>query len=336
MSTLFTCAPRVVLPSAAPLPEWLAARRDGIGGSDVAAIVGVSKYAGPTKVYYDKLGVLPDVDNAAMEWGRRLESAVRQKFADEHLEFHITDGPGLVTHPDRSWQLATVDGLAAESPNSPPFAVVEVKTGRSGSDEWGDELTDEVPMPYLCQVTWYLDIFGLDVGYLAVLLDGRDYREYQIDYDAKLAAKLRGHAEAFWTRHVLPQVPPEPDGLTATAEVLASLHNPKPKSEGALDPNVVGWAQIYGNAHQDALAAEARKQEAGNHIRAAFLAAGSPQHGVVGGRKVASFSLVGGKPKDVFDEAAFAAANPELHAKYVTTHTPEPTRRLSISKEFTA
>ena len=328
--------PVSLLPPGASHTDWLDARRTGIGGSDVAAIVGVSKYAGPTTVFYDKLGALPDQDNAAMEWGRRLETAVRGKFADEHPEFCVVDGPGLVAHPDRRWQLATVDGLASEGPHGAPFAVVEVKTGRCGSDEWGDELTDEVPLPYLCQVIWYLDVFGLDVGFLAVLLDGRDYREYQIDYDAELAGKLRGHAEAFWTRHVLPRIPPDPDGLEATAEVLALQHNPVRKSEAQLDANTLGWARIYGNAHQDELAAKARKQQAGNHIRAAFLAAGSPHHGLVGGVKVASFSKSDPKPVAEFDADRFAADHPDLFAQYATTSIPEPTRRLTVSKEFTA
>lgn len=325
--------PVPLLPADAPLEEWLAARRRGIGGSDVAAVVGVSRYAGPTRVYYDKLGVLPNEDNAAMEWGRRLEDAVRQKFADEHPEFHVRRGPGLVAHPNRPWQLATIDGLVAECPDGDPVALLEVKTGRSGADEWGDELTDEVPLPYLCQTTWYLDVYGLPLAYLAVLLDGRDYREYVIEYDQVLAAKLRGHCEAFWRRHVLAGVAPDADGLADTAEVLASVHRPVKDSEGQLPVEAVDWARIYGNAHQDVLAAEARKQEAGNHLRAAFVAAGSPHHGYVGDRKVASFTLL--QPRPGFDVARFADEHPDLHAAYLLPPPAEPSRRLFVSKEFT-
>ncbi|MDG4791950.1 YqaJ viral recombinase family protein [Micromonospora sp. WMMD1102] len=315
---------------------WLAARRSGIGGSDVAAVIGISKYAGPTRVYYEKLGVLGDEDNESMEWGRRLEDAVRQKFADEHPEFYITKGPGLVAHPERRWQLATIDGLAAECPDGDPVAIVELKTGKAGADDWGDQLTDEVPLPYVCQVTWYLDVYGLTTGYLAVLLDGRDYREYLIEYDVELASKLRGHCSAFWHGNVLASVPPDPDGLESTTDVLASQHNPKAKTKGDLDPNVVGWAQIYGNAHQDELAAQERKREAGNHIRAAFLAAGSPHYGYVGDRKIASFSKSTGGTVAEFDEERFAAEQPDLYAKYLTTRVVDPVRRLTVSKEFTS
>lgn len=328
--------PVPMLPADASIEQWLAARRRGVGGSDVAAILGVSKYDGPTKVYYDKLGLLPDVDNAAMEWGRRLESAVRLKFADEHPEFHVTEGPGLVRHAERPWQLATIDGLAAECPGGDPLALLEVKTGRANTDEWGDELTDEVPLPYVCQVTWYLDVYGLRTGYLAVLLDGRDYREYVIEYDARLAAKLRAHCDQFWRGHVLAGAAPEPDGLDSTVDALAAQHNPIPKSEGQLDPNVIGWAQIYGNAHRDEQAAQARKKEAGNHIRAAYLAAGSPYYGFVGERKIGSFSKFGGGVVENFNADLFAEENPDLYTKYLIKKTVEPTRRLNVSKEFTS
>ncbi|MEV5819233.1 lambda-exonuclease family protein [Micromonospora haikouensis] len=328
--------PTPLLPADANSAQWLAARRSGLGGSDVAAILGISKYAGPTKVYYDKLGVLPDEDNAAMEWGRRLESAVRGKFADEHPEMHVTDGPGLVAHPGRPWQLATIDGIAAECPDGEPLAIVEVKTGSANSDEWGDEQTDEVPLPYVCQTTWYMDVYGLPLAYLCVLLDGRDYREYVIEYDAELASKLRAHCWAFWQNHVLAQVAPDPDALESTTNVLASQHHPVKKSKGDLDPNTVGWARIYGNAHQDVLAAEARKREAGNHIRAAFLAAGSPHHGYVGDQKIASFSKSEGGLTTEFDTDRFAAENPDLYAKYLTPKVVDPVRRLTVSKEFTS
>lgn len=328
-------APVAVLPADAPLSDWLAARRDGIGGSDVAAVLGISRYAGPVRVFYDKLGALDDVDNEAMEWGRRLEDAVRQKFADEHRELCVRKGPGLVAHPQRPWQRATIDGLASEAPDGDPVALVEVKTGASGDEDWGDELTDEVPLAYLCQVTWYLDVYGLETGYLAVLLDGRNYREYLIEYDADLAAKLRGHCEAFWRNHILTGVAPEADGLEDTGYVLASQHRPDKGSEGDLPDEAVGWARIYGAAHLDELAAKARKQEAGNHIRQAFVAAGSPHHGYVSGRKVASWALAGGGTTEEFDEAAFAAEHPDLHTKYLVTTTKEPSRRLTVSKEFT-
>lgn len=39
--------------------QWLEARRAGIGGSDAAAIAGLSKWKTPMSVYLDKLGQAP-------------------------------------------------------------------------------------------------------------------------------------------------------------------------------------------------------------------------------------------------------------------------------------
>lgn len=328
--------PVQLVPADAPIDQWLADRRTGIGGSDVAAVLGVSKHAGPTRVFYDKLGVLPDQDNASMEWGRRLEDAVRVKFADEHPELYVSKGPGLVAHPHRRWQLATIDGIAAETVDGPPVALVELKTGKSGAADWGDELTDEVPLPYVCQVTWYLDVYGLSVGYLAVLLDGWDYREYVIEYDPELAAKLRAHCGAFWRNHVLTRIPPDPDGLPSTAEVLDAMHTPQPKTSADLPAEVVDWARVYGIAHQDEQRAQERKRNAANHIKAAFIAAGSPHQGWVDGRKVASYPVCGSPVKEVTDWEALAADHPELAAQYRRVIPVEQPRRLYVSKEFTA
>lgn len=328
------CAPLPVLPADATRDEWLAARREGIGGSDVAAVLGISKYRGPLHVYYDKLGVLDDRDTPAMEWGRRLEVPVRDKFADEHPELHVQAGPGLVMHPDRPWHLATIDGLASDVEGGPATAIVEVKTGRAGAEDWGDELTDEVPLAYVCQVTWYLDVYGLERGYLAVLLDGRDYREYVIDYDPQLAAKLRGHCEAFWYRNVIAGRMPEADGLEQTGALLDSQHDPKKKSKAELPAQVVDWARVYGIAHQEGLRAKERKTEAGNHIKAAFIAAGSPHEGWIDGRKVASYPKCGEPTKEVTDWAALAAEHPEIVATYTSTVPVEQTRSLFVTKEF--
>lgn len=42
--------------------EWLAWRRKGVGGSDVAAALGLSPYRTARELYYDKIGVVPAVE----------------------------------------------------------------------------------------------------------------------------------------------------------------------------------------------------------------------------------------------------------------------------------
>lgn len=65
--------------------EWLDYRRLGIGGSDVAAIMGISPFATIKDLYYDKIGVKPMIDEGESNWvakevGHRLEDLVAMIF----------------------------------------------------------------------------------------------------------------------------------------------------------------------------------------------------------------------------------------------------------------
>jgi YqaJ-like recombinase protein len=48
----------LVAPSGIPEAEWLALRKTGIGGSDIGALLGMSKYTSPYELYLDKRGEL--------------------------------------------------------------------------------------------------------------------------------------------------------------------------------------------------------------------------------------------------------------------------------------
>lgn len=63
--------------------QWLDFRRRGIGGSDVAAIMGFSPFCTKRDLYYDKIGLKPAADEEESNWvakevGHRLED-VSQK-----------------------------------------------------------------------------------------------------------------------------------------------------------------------------------------------------------------------------------------------------------------
>ncbi len=64
--------------------DWLEYRRKGIGGSDVAAIFGVSPWKTGRELYYEKIGrepVIEDESNwVALEYGTRLEDLVAKIF----------------------------------------------------------------------------------------------------------------------------------------------------------------------------------------------------------------------------------------------------------------
>src|SRR5690606_33959049 len=94
--------------------EWLAARRKGLGASDIAAIAGVSRWSTPWQVYVDKVGAIPldnnDGATEAMRWGQLLEGLVLDEW--ERRSGMVAGMRGLmVQHDTHDWALASLDAL---------------------------------------------------------------------------------------------------------------------------------------------------------------------------------------------------------------------------------
>lgn len=217
--------------------EWLQARRGGVTASEIAVLMGLSPYSSPYALYHQKLGTIGEQpDTAAMERGRVLEPYIADKFAGLHPEHVVLgDGRGLWRHADRNWQMATPDRTLHQAASDgsggsghfvQPRAVLECKVD-GGSDEWGEEGTDEIPVHYRCQVLWQMDVMGVDRAYVACLRI-RDWRirEYvvQLDDDARedLALMLQ-EAERFLAR-IIEQEAPDVDWRPATIAALKTLH----------------------------------------------------------------------------------------------------------------
>src|SRR6056297_925215 len=160
-------------------PEWHEARQNKIGGSMVGTIAGLNKWESPYTAWAKFTGKIPSEipDNAAMEWGRRLEAVVAEKFIDEHPEMFVMTNAGTWVNKERPYQLANPDGLI-EDQKTGELAVLEIKTAR-----YPDQWQDGVPLYYLTQVQWYMSCLGIDKAYVAVLISGSDYREYEVPAD---------------------------------------------------------------------------------------------------------------------------------------------------------
>ena len=94
-------------------PEWTEARRTRLGGSEIAAVLGLSPWTSPFTLWHVKAGsVEPEPGNRWTEWGHRLEPVVAAKFLDEHPEMtpeHLAQGV-TYEHDDRRRQPARDGG----------------------------------------------------------------------------------------------------------------------------------------------------------------------------------------------------------------------------------
>lgn len=255
-------------------PEWDGLRSRGLGGSEIAAVVGLSPWESRFSLWHRKRGSLgKKLMNDGMNWGTRLEPVICEAFAEAHPEFWTMDA-GTYRHSERAWQLGNPDRLLypteGVTSKTMPLGLLETKTAHQyDAHEWGYG-PEDIPPYYRCQVLWYLDVLELPLAHLAVLIGGSDYREYQIPYAADEAAWLREQGEEFW-QSVTDGPAPDIDGSTATYEAVRALHPDIDGETVEIDPELHEWFQTSKAAAEQAtaqhLAAKATLLDAMGHAQ---------------------------------------------------------------------
>lgn len=194
-----------------------------VGGSDVASVLGISRYGGPLVPYLRIVDGVEKDDNESMKRGRHLEHAILSQYAQE-TGFNL-------------WREASVSGLPAHErasldavarPEATLWRAVEAKTASwRVMGDWGEPGTDEIPREYLVQVQWYLGALRQDPRALAVddvadvpALVGGEFGIWQVRFDAEVYEAIREGVKRFWMDHVLPRKPPAPNGATAEGEFI--------------------------------------------------------------------------------------------------------------------
>ena len=244
---------------------WNLTRRRGISGTNASVILGQNKYKTPYELYNELTGrVIPaQKDNVYMEWGRRLEDVVAQKYSDQH-QVRLTPVETFVSSAF-PFMTASVDRLIVDNNNSAK-GVLELKTAgfnlktvdEDGEVErvWGPgnqyinvrnadgsetlqlvQADSQCPANYFTQVLHYMVSTGVYQGHLAVLIGGRDYREYEIPFDYAAAESLVRAEDEFFCKHVLDDVAP-----AMTAKELGTVV-PEKKSAIEATPDIVAKAQ---------------------------------------------------------------------------------------------
>ena len=196
------------------MSNFLTNRRKGIGGSDIAAILGLSQFKTALDVYLSKTTEQPELQGEHLYWGHALENPIIDRFVRD-TGANVIRQPEMRHHPQHQWAIANADALITNGDTIE--AILEIKTSSAfKSREWGADDTDEVPIEYIAQVQWYMWIYDVQEAYLAALIGGNQYRQYHIKRDDELIAMLAEKAQAFWQNHVIPRIPPEPhDGADA-------------------------------------------------------------------------------------------------------------------------
>jgi len=191
--------------------EWRGLRRQGIGGSDAAATLGISPFMTARDLYYAKLGIEPaepDESNwVQLEVGHLLEDLVARIFSQK-TGFPIYPVKKMYRHPVHGFMLANPDYFT-EDRDGP--AVVEIKTTNYFSKEnWWYDGKEIVPVYYETQGRHYMSVVDMNRTYYCCLYGNsiNDVIIRLIDRDMDYEAELIYHERHFWNDCVLAHVPP--------------------------------------------------------------------------------------------------------------------------------
>ena len=192
--------------------RWHFERRLGIGGSDVAAILGISQYKTAYQVWQEKTGEAEPEDLSDKDYvtvGHMLEGVIAQLYTlKTGTRLDAPEKPYICRNSP--WLRANLDFITIDNQR-----IIECKTANafSAKTQWGASGTDIVPEPYLLQVMHYMHVTGIHEADLAVLIGGNDFRMYPLEYHQALSDRVNQRLHDFWFNHVIAGVEPEPSNL---------------------------------------------------------------------------------------------------------------------------
>lgn len=210
--------------------KWLKARTSGIGGSEIASIMGVNKWSSPRQIWMSKVGMFddkPPTQSEAARWGNVLETSVATEWGlrNNRRWVHI---PVILCSDSCPWMFANIDGFTLDEEGN-ITGILEVKT----TSEYNRAVWEEGPLPlhYIYQANWYCGITGLQQFDIICLVGGQKLYSYTLPFDTELFTQQSAAAEKFWKEHVVTGIEP-----TATEVDLDSLKTVE--VEEALPPAV--------------------------------------------------------------------------------------------------
>ena len=299
--------------------DWLALRQSGIGGSDIAAIIGVSPYATAYDIYQSKTQPVNEDTNEFAYWGTVLEDTVAREFS-KRSGLKIQNVNFLMRHPEHRWAIANIDraiinrdvsgNVRFKDGKLTTDQIVEIKTASEYvGKNWGLEESDEVPDQYQCQAQWYMGVTDTQVCHMAVLIGGNKYRQYKIERHQDFINYLFDAAESFWTNNVLAGV--EPDATTLqNAKDKYPRHNPDTTLDVELDSEA---AKAF--EHYETLKAQEKEVKAALELAQTDLICQIQNNETlaIDGEVVATYKV---QVSNRFNSSQFKKDMPELAEKY--------------------
>lgn len=221
--------------------EWLALRRESLGASEVAALLGVHPFMSAYELWAARSGLLADdsSETAPMRRGRMLEAVAVDFLAEERPGWQVTANriPGGKVYRDAERRISCTPDAFAVDPSRDGFATVQIKSVEPSiyRRQWKNDAGGvEPPLHVVVQAIQEARLTGASWAAVAPLVIGFGITMPIIDIPlhAGLMTRLDAEVAAFW-RAVESGQPPAPD-YGRDGAIIAAL-NPTDPDGPAID-----------------------------------------------------------------------------------------------------
>jgi putative phage-type endonuclease len=249
--------------------QWLIERKSGVGGSDVAAILGLSSFKTAYEIWLEKTSpeALPGANAVdeleRVQFGRLMEDIIAREYARRE-GVKVRRRNELVRHPRYSWMIANVDRLIDGRRCGLECKNVDAMAFRLG--DWGQPGTDQAPDEYVLQCQHYMVVLDYPVWHLAACVGGNRLVQFVIERDNELAEMIVEAEHEFW-RRVETREPPALDYEHPTTPGLLTRLYPGTNGETIqLGDDIAHWHHVKEQADRLAKQYEDVSKAARNHI----------------------------------------------------------------------
>ncbi len=148
--------------------EWKINRINGIGGSEISAVVGLNPYMSNVELWELKTGrkQAEDIsDKPYVRYGTQAEMHLRGLFRLDYPQYKVeyVDNNSF-TNSKYPWARASLDGWMTDQDGRK--GVLEIKTAEINSAQQREKWNNQIPQAYFCQVLMYMAILEAEFAIL--------------------------------------------------------------------------------------------------------------------------------------------------------------------------
>ncbi len=284
--------------------EWLQIRQTlGIGGSEMAAVLGYSNYSSAIDVWMNKTTPITEVKegNEFTYWGHVMEPILAKEF-EKRTGKKVRKNNYILQSEAWPWLFADIDReLVGENVG------LEIKTASQFlQKEWAG---DNVPTQYYIQCQHYMAVTGWDSCWIAVLIGGNNFICKEIPRNEEDIKMIVEEGRKFWEM-VENRTMPAVDGSEQCTKALNGLYKESNGEEMALPSEADDLIKKYFEAKKHIELWEMEKELYSNKIKELMKDA---ETGTIDGFKVIWKNVKG---RTTFDSKRFKEDHPEMVAQY--------------------